>query len=241
MSAMILYDNYVVTDAVLRRPLKQAVFRAAPCINIFGKMIFSPKLPAKRISKSKFEPYKSVIQYWIEDNAKCWRKQHNTTRKIWQRLRDKFNANVSRSTARRYATKLHKQNKGWQEHFLDLVWEPGQTQTNFGEAYFYIKEIRDRLSFFVLVFPCSNIGFVQVFPDKNAKCIRQALKQIFEYTKGVSARIVFDNATSVGHKLRMDISALFPTRNSKKLKHNELRKWIPNLNLFDFFSNLWKI
>ena len=41
------------------------------------------------------------------------------------------------------------------------------------------------MSFFVLSFPFSNMGFAQVFPSENAECVCQALKQIFEYVGGV--------------------------------------------------------
>ena len=57
------------------------------------------------------------------------------------------------------------------------------------------------MSFFVLSFPFSNMGFAQVFPSENAECVCQALKQTFEYVGGVPARIVFDNATGVGRRV----------------------------------------
>lgn len=57
------------------------------------------------------------------------------------------------------------------------------------------------MSFFVLSFPFSNMGFAQVFPSENAECVCQALKQIFEYVGGVPTRIVFDNATGVGRRV----------------------------------------
>ena len=57
------------------------------------------------------------------------------------------------------------------------------------------------MSFFALSFPFSNMGFAQIFPSENAECVRQALKQIFEYAGGVPARIVFDSATGVGRRV----------------------------------------
>lgn len=81
------------------------------------------------------------------------------------------------------------------------MWSPGEAQADFGEADFAIVGARRRMSFFVLSFPFSNMGFAQVFPSENAECVCQALKQIFEYVGGVPTRIVFDNATGVGRRV----------------------------------------
>lgn len=86
------------------------------------------------------------------------------------------------------------------DQFLDLVWTPGEAQADFGELDLYLNSVKRRLSYFVLSFPYSNVGFAQIFPAENAECVCQALKQIFEYIGGVPRRIVFDNATGVGRR-----------------------------------------
>ena len=84
--------------------------------------------------------------------------------------------------------------------YLDLAWSPGEAQADFGEADFYLRGVRTRLNFFVLTFPFSNVGLVQVFPGENAECVCQVLRNIFEYLGGVPVKIVFDNAAGVGRK-----------------------------------------
>lgn len=84
--------------------------------------------------------------------------------------------------------------------FLELEWEPGTAQADFGEADFYVSGTKTRMSYFVLSFPFSNVGLAQVFPGENAECVCQALKNIFGYIGGVPTRIVFDNATGVGRR-----------------------------------------
>ena len=162
---------------------------------------FSPKVPVKRTAASKLDPYKPIIRQWLEEDAKSWRKQRHTARRIWQRLRDECGADVGETTVSRYVARLRRENAGASEQFLDLVWEPGQAQADFGEADFYVRGVRTRLSYFVLTFPYSNVGLAQVFPGENAECVCQALKQIFEYIGGVPTRIVFDNATGVGRRI----------------------------------------
>lgn len=162
---------------------------------------FSPKAPVKRATASKLDPYKPLIRQWLEGDSRSWRKQRHTARRIWQRLCDECGAEVSEATVSRYVSKLRKQHGSPSGQFLDLVWEPGQAQADFGEADFYVRGVRTRLSYFVLTFPYSNVGLAQVFPGENAECVCQALKQIFEYVGGVPRRIVFDNATGVGRRV----------------------------------------
>lgn len=162
---------------------------------------FSPRPPLRRAVPSKLDPYKPIIGQWLEEDARGWRKQRHTARRIWRRLRDEFGADISESTVCRYVKRLRAEARASKDQFLDLVWEPGQAQADFGEADFYVSGVRTRLSFFVLTFPYSNVGLAQVFPGENAECVCQALKQIFEYVGGVPARIVFDNATGIGRRV----------------------------------------
>lgn len=160
---------------------------------------FSPRppLPAKP-SVSKLDPYRPLIQQWLDDDSRHWRKQRHTGRRIWQRLRDEHGLDVSESSVNRFLAKMRGERRRIDGQFLDLTWEPGQAQADFGESDVYLSGVRTRMKFFVLTFPYSNVGFAQMMPGENAECVCQALKQIFEHIGGVPARIVFDNATGIG-------------------------------------------
>lgn len=161
---------------------------------------FSPTPPARKKRPSKLDPYKPLIRQWIEDDSTTWRKQRHTAKRIWQRLVEECGADVSASTVGRYVKALRAENRAASERFLDLAWEPGEAQADFGEADFYVMGVRRRLSYFVLTFPYSNVGLAQVFPGENAECVCQALKDIFSYIGGVPKRIIFDNAAGVGRR-----------------------------------------
>ena len=161
---------------------------------------FSPTPPARKKRPSKLDPYKPLIRQWIEDDSTTWRKQRHTAKRIWQRLVEECGADVSASTVGRYVKALRAENRAASERFLDLAWEPGEAQADFGEADFYVMGVRRRLSYFVLTFPYSNVGLAQVFPGENAECACQALKDIFSYIGGVPKRIIFDNAAGVGRR-----------------------------------------
>lgn len=161
----------------------------------------SPQMPVRKSGTSLLDPYRSLIESWLDEDTKNWRKQRHTAKRIWQRLQEEHNLDVSESTVRHYVCRLKKERGGVGEQFLDLVWAPGEAQADFGEADFYLRGTRTRLSFFVLSFPFSNVGLAQVFPGENAECVCQALKNIFEFLGGIPTRIVFDNATGIGRRV----------------------------------------
>ena len=84
--------------------------------------------------------------------------------------------------------------------FMDLVWHPGEAQADFGEVDVLLRGVVQRMHHFVLDFPYSNVGLVQLMPGENAECTCLALRNLFEWLGGVPERIVFDNAAGVGHK-----------------------------------------
>lgn len=83
---------------------------------------------------------------------------------------------------------------------MDLVWHPGEAQADFGEVDVLLRGVVQRMHHFVLDFPYSNVGLVQLMPGENAECTCLALRDLFEWLGGVPERIVFDNAAGVGHK-----------------------------------------
>ena len=58
---------------------------------------------------------------------------------------------------------------------LELIWEPGAAQVDFGEADFIVQGIRTRLKYLVVSFPYSNDSFCQVFGGENSECVCQGL------------------------------------------------------------------
>lgn len=161
----------------------------------------SPQMPTSVPRGKMLDEYRHVIEGYLDEDGLGWRKQRHTARRIWQRLRDEHGVTCSESTVRHYVHDLKAHRRSVAESYLDLVWNPGEAQADFGEADFMVIGAKRRMSFFVLSFPYSNMGFAQVFPSENAECVCQALKQIFEYVGGVPTRIVFDNATGIGRRV----------------------------------------
>lgn len=84
---------------------------------------------------------------------------------------------------------------------MKLVWYPGESQCDFGQADFYIEGVRQRMYYLVLSFPHSNKCVSQVFESENAECVCQGLQDIFEHLGGIPPLIIFDNATGIGRRI----------------------------------------
>lgn len=164
---------------------------------------FSPQPPLVKKKDSILDPYKPTIEKWLEEDRKHWSKQHHTAFRVFERLRDEEGYTGSYSVVQRHMKEVRKkkedtQGKGSQE----LIWEPGDAQADFGEADFYEGVQCVRRKYLALSFPYSNDGYLQIFGGETAECVCQGLKDIFEYIGGVPTRIVFDNATGVGRRIR---------------------------------------
>jgi len=68
---------------------------------------------------------------------------------------------------------------------------------DFGNVSFYEKGILFNGYALVLVFPHSNAAFCQLYKSKNAECMLQGLKDMFNYVGGVPHTNWFDNDTAI--------------------------------------------
>ncbi len=164
---------------------------------------FSPEPPARRAQGSKLDPYRPLIESWLDDDTRSGRKQRHTAKRVHDRLVSECGADVSVSTVERCVREIRARRsaEAADAQYLDLVWGPGEAQADFGEADFYVRGMRTTLSFFVMTFPYSNVGLAQVFPGETSECVCQALRNVFEHVGGVPTKIVFDNATGVGRRV----------------------------------------
>ncbi|PWL79865.1 MAG: IS21 family transposase [Coriobacteriia bacterium] len=161
---------------------------------------FSEPIPKKTDKVCMLDRYRAIIESWLDEDKRNWHKQKHTAHRIWMRLKEECGISCSESTVRNYVRRLKVERGEQNEQFLDLEWPPGEAQADFGEVDIFVLGQKRRLSYFVLSFPYSNMGFAQLFSSENAECVCQGLKNIFEFIGGVPSRIVFDNATGVGRR-----------------------------------------
>lgn len=159
---------------------------------------FSPKPPVRERRPSGLDPYKDIILSWIEADRSVWRKQRHTAKRMHARLVSEHGFTGSYNMVQRFV----KENRDRaSREFLELCWEPGSAQADFGQADFIVRGERRRLHYFELSFPFSNMGYTQVFEGESAECVCQGLRDIFERTGGVPPVIVFDNAAGIGRRI----------------------------------------
>lgn len=169
---------------------------------------FSPQIPLVKVCPSVLDPFHDLIFQGLEERKQgMGHKQTYTIMRIWRRLRDEYGFKGSYSTVRRFVVKLRARLAESRFHTgtLELVWDPGFAQADYGEADFIVNGQKTRLKYFVLSFPFSNISFTQVYYGENAECVCQELKDIFEFFGGIPPVIVFDNATGMVRRTGQDV------------------------------------
>ena len=70
------------------------------------------------------DQYRTVIEGWLDEDARSWRKQRHTAARIHARLRDEYGCEATESTLRHYVARLKAERKESKESFLDLVCPP---------------------------------------------------------------------------------------------------------------------
>lgn len=158
---------------------------------------FSLTPPKTNERPSKLDPYKEVIEGWLESDRHVFKKQRHTIRRIQERLVEECGFNCPYATVSDFVRKKVKRPTR-AKAYLDLVWEPGSAQADFGTADAVICGELTECHYLVVAFPHSNMGFAQLFLGESGECFCQGLKDIFEHIGGVPHTIVFDNASGLG-------------------------------------------
>ena len=147
----------------------------------------------------KLEPYKQLIDSWLEEDKQHKRKQRHTALKVFNRLTDEaegFNCSyrlVAEYVKRRKEELNLKRNEG----FLPLEHHPGEAQADFGSAEFYERGRLISGKYIVLTFPWSNAGYLQLLYGENTECLLEGLDSIFRHIGGVPQEIWFDNGSAM--------------------------------------------
>jgi len=145
----------------------------------------------------KMETYRAAVDSWLEEDKKRPRKQRHTAARVYKRLKDEFNADISERSVRAYVSKKKKiMAIEKQEAYLRLKHYPAEAQADFGEVEIDYKGNPIKAYYFVLSFPHSNAGFTQVFESFNTECLLEGMNRIFRFIGGVPNVIWFDNMTT---------------------------------------------
>ena len=156
-------------------------------------------MPEEQHTFKKLEPFIPLIDEWLEEDKKAPRKQRHTAKRVFRRLEkeaDGFNCSY-RLVADYVKKKKAQLNLSKKEGFIPLIHHPGEAQADFGAADFFENGTHRSGKYFVLDFPYSNSGFLQIHRGENLECLLESMKAIFEHIGGVPTEIWFDNTKAI--------------------------------------------
>lgn len=151
----------------------------------------------------KLDSYKPLIEQWLADDKKAPRKQHHTAKRVFKRLQQEaegFDCSY-RLVAGYVSTRKKDLNLGRKEGYIPLIHHPGEAQCDFGAADFYEGGKRHSGKYFVISFPYSNAGFLQLNYGENLECLLKSLMSIFTHIGGAPTEIWFDNKKTIVTKI----------------------------------------
>ena len=156
-------------------------------------------MPKKENFCPKLDPFKPLIDQWLEEDKNVRRKQRHTATKVFKRLtREVDGFNCSQRLVAEYVKEKKKQlNLKRPEGSIPLDHDPGEAQADFGAADFYENSLLCSGKYFVMDFPYSNNGYLQLHRGENMECLLESMKAIFEHIGGVPTEIWFDNTKTI--------------------------------------------
>ena len=157
-----------------------------------------PKAAGKQTSK--LDPFKPLIDKWLEEDRKAPRKQRHTAKRVHRRLEKEAEGYSCsyRLVAEYVAEKKARLHMSQQEGYIPLIHKPGEAQADFGTADFRENgRLWEKGKYLVLSFPYSNGGYLQLNYGENTECLLEGLVAMFEHIGGVPAEIWFDNTSTI--------------------------------------------
>ena len=160
----------------------------------------APLPKASEEPESKLNPFKPLINSWLEADKLAPRKQRHTAKRIYRRLQDETDGfNCSYRLVAGYVKEKKEELKlNKTTGYIPLQHRPGEAQADFGTADFYENgKLHHEAKYFVLSFPYSNGGFLQLNYGENMECLLEGMIAIFEHIGGVPTEVWFDNTRTI--------------------------------------------
>ena len=164
----------------------------------------SPEPPSRPGTVSKLDPYKPLIDKWLQADRFMPRKQRHTARRVYDRLVEEEGFDGSYQIVQRYVKRWRQEHRLPGDGYLELEWSPGVMQADFGLAQAVVAGSRTDVHCLVVSFPYSNMRYAVALPGENAECVCEGLLGVFEHIGAVPPVLVLDNATGAAHRVAWD-------------------------------------
>jgi transposase len=167
------------------------------------KAIRDASVPKYHLVKARsspvMDPFKAIIERWLEEDKSQPRKQRHTAHRIYERLVSEHYFSGGERTVRQYVSQLKPK---FQEMFIPLEFDPGaDAQCDWGEAFVYMGDKLVPVQVLCMKLSYSGKPFVMAFPTQRQEAFFEGQHQAFNWYRGVPARISYDNQTLAVQKV----------------------------------------
>lgn len=143
------------------------------------------------------EPYREIVDTWLEEDRLLPKKQRHTAIRIYNRLCEEHSFTGSYRTVSSYVLKRKSEMDLERAQTYERLEHPGgEAQVDFCTIQVSQKLILQEYKLLLMSFPFSNAVFVQPMPSENQECFLEGLKLLFQKAGGVPPRIWFDNLSA---------------------------------------------
>jgi len=142
-------------------------------------------------SNSKLTEHLDWIKQIIESDKALPRKQRHTAKRIWDRLRDERNFEGGYTIVREKVNEIKRTTR---EVFMPLQHIPGEAQVDYFFALVKISGALQKVSFFCMSLPYSDMFFIMGFPRECTESFWEGHVRAFEFFGGVPNKITYDNS-----------------------------------------------
>jgi transposase len=142
-------------------------------------------------SSPVMDPYRSVIEAWLEQDQEAPPKQRHTAKRIYDRLVDEYGFTGHEATVRRLVAQLRERSP---EVYIPLTAGWGQqAQVDWGQAVVEIAGTREVAHLFCLRLRASAVPFAWAAPTEKLEAFLEGHVRAFAWLGGVPRECVYDN------------------------------------------------
>ena len=145
---------------------------------------------SKPVVRPKLDAFVAIIDKMLADDKSRPKKQHHTSKRIFERLRDEHGFTGGITIVKDYVAGVQQRA---QEMFVPLVHPPGHAQADFGEALAIIGGVEQKIHYFAFDLPHSDANFVVAYPAETTEAFCDGHVQAFGFFGGVPQSILYDN------------------------------------------------
>ena len=167
------------------------------------KAISDASVPEYHLTKTRpspvMDPFKMIIEKWLEEDSRHPPKQRHTAHRVYTRLVSEHQFTGGERTVRQYISRLKPK---FQDIYIPLEFDPGSNaQCDWGEAFVYMRDQLIPVHVLCMKLSYSGKPFVTAFPTQRQEAFFEGQRQAFDWFQGVPGRIGYDNLTVAVQKV----------------------------------------